>query len=116
MPDGSLCKCVKLLSESRHRHILSVDVLPASSESLVQIHGRDVLIAYGVAQPNLGIEISALGVEHVDVVQATSTILHMSELDILACRIAQFGPEGGSLMGTAVACDSVVDLGEGCYH
>lgn len=62
---------------------------PAATQRLVELHKRQMLIAHGIVQPDLGIEITSLGIEHVDIVDVAAAILDRRQFDVFDRRIAQ---------------------------
>ena len=58
--------------------------LPPSSEGLVQFYQGDVFVGDGIAQFDLGIEITALCIQHIDVVDDTLDVLGSGEGHIFA--------------------------------
>ena len=75
-----------------------------------------MLVAHGVAHANLGVEITPLGVEHVEVVDAAGPVLQLRQVDILAGRIAQVGLQRRRTADAAVGHHGVVDLLEDLEH
>jgi len=69
-----------------------------------------MLVAHGVAQADLGVEIAPLGVQHVDVIGASGTVLQVRQLDVFARRIAQIQLQGRRFAGAAIGDHSVVGL------
>ena len=67
---------------------------PAAAQGLVELHQGEVLVPHGVAHPDLGIEITTLGVQHVDIIDAAAAVLQLCQLDVLAGRIAQVDLQG----------------------
>ena len=83
---------------------------PAAAQRLVELHQRQMLVAHGVAQADLGVEIAPLGVQHVDVIGASGTVLQMRQFDVFARRIAQIQLQGRRFAGAAIGDHSVVGL------
>ena len=54
--------------------------LPSTTQSLVHFYHGDLLIADGVAQTNLGIEIATLCIEHIKITYYTVDVLQLSQL------------------------------------
>ena len=55
---------------------------PAAAQRLVELHQRQMLVEHGVAQADLGVEIAPLGVQHVDVIGASGTVLQVRQFDL----------------------------------
>ena len=83
---------------------------PAAAQRLVELHQRQMLVAHGVAQADLGVEIAPLGVQHVDVIGASGTVLQVRQFDVFARRIAQIQLQGRRFAGAAIGDHSVVGL------
>ena len=83
---------------------------PAAAQRLVELHQRQMLVAHGVAQADLGVEIAPLGVQHVDVIGASGTVLQVRQFDVFARRIAQVQLQGRRFAGAAIGDHGVVGL------
>ena len=68
---------VEALYGNKERRLL----LPPSAEGLVEVDHRDALVAYGIAQAELGVEVGTLGVEQVDVADGTVDVLQLGQFD-----------------------------------
>ena len=64
-------------------------LFPPSTEDFVEVDEGEVLVADGIADADLSIEVAALSIEDVDVVEGTAAILEEGKLDIFCGSIAQ---------------------------
>ena len=88
---------------------LGLDIPPAA-EGFVEVDEREILVADGVAHADLGLEVAALGIEDVDVVEGATAILESGEMNIFGGSIAQIGFESGRLVDALIVFDCVVDF------
>lgn len=75
-----------------------------------------MLIAHGIVQPDLGIEITSLGIEHVDIVDVAAAILDRRQFDVFDRRIAQALLAFGRTPDVAVGHHRIIGLLEDLQH
>jgi len=86
---------------------------PAAAEGFVEVDDGEVAVADGVGDADAGVEITALGVENVNVVKRTSLILDCGKLHIFKGGVAEGAFKFGGLSCLVESDDSVVDFLEG---
>ena len=57
---------------------------PAAAQGFVKVDQSQVLVAHGIADPDLGVEIAALRIQHVDIIDAPAPVLQLGEFDVWA--------------------------------
>lgn len=83
---------------------------PSSSESLVECDQSKILGEYGPVEGDAGIEIAALGIKYVEIVQRASTILHTCELYIFCGSIPEVCLPGTCLTAVSKRVDGRRDF------
>lgn len=67
-------------------------LLPASAQRFVKLDECELFTENSVAQADLGIEISTLSIEHIEVTDVAVDVLQMSQFVITECRLFQLLP------------------------
>ena len=75
-----------------------------------------MLVAHGIADPDLGVEIAALRIQHVDIIDAPAPVLQLGEFNVFPGCVAQVNLQRGRPTNAAVADHGVVGLLENRQH
>ena len=84
--------------------------VPSAAQCLVELYERDVFIPDGIAESYLCIEILALCVQHVEVVDDAVDVLQPGELHVFARGLFEIPFQDARFAGAVVAHDGVVHL------
>ena len=75
-----------------------------------------MFVPYGVAQTDLGIEIPALGIQHVDIIDTAAPVLQIGQFDVFAGSIAQSDLQRGRFADVTVSDYRIVGFLENLQH
>ena len=75
---------------------------PAAAQGFVKVDQSQVLVAHGIADPDLGVEIAALRIQHVDIIDAPAPVLQLGEFDVFPGCVAQVNLQRGRPANAAV--------------
>ena len=66
--------------------------LPAAAQRFVELHKGELLAENGFVEADLCIEITTLGIEHVEVTDVTVDVLQVGQLVVAVCGLFEFLP------------------------
>ena len=89
---------------------------PAATQSFVKVDQSQVFVAHGIADPDLGVEIAALGIQHVNIIDAPAPVLQLGEFDVFPGCVAQVNLQRGRPANAAASFASLKTVSTFCSY